>query len=834
MSEDKETIVEKRISRGVIRRTVKKEDVPQPNKTQEQKKTISEQKVIAPVIKVQSKQTTTDQPKSEPSIVKRRVHAASSNALENIKKNLKLDEVTAKKNEAEAAAEALQNNIKKTDSEKTTTSEVVKTDEAPKVEAKPKFLSFRDRLKGSIVLDKPKPQQTPAATTSVAKKPEMTAEEEKEVKAKAVKVKKGVKVIGGDLDIEGQGKSVNLQQITRTVHVDRVFRPSPAGSKKKRIVAKKVGKSNVLTERKASKRIVEMHETISVANLAQQLGVKAAEIIKYLMNMGEMVTANQAIDADTVSLIAQEYGYQLRSLSFKEDTLIAGVTENDPDAVPRPPVVTIMGHVDHGKTSLLDAIRSTNVTSSEAGGITQHIGAYTVELPEGKVTFLDTPGHEAFTAIRARGSKVTDIVILVVAADDGVMPQTLESIDHARAAGVPIIVAVNKIDKEGADLERITRQLSEKGLLSEAWGGDTIFVPVSALKKQGIKELLESILLQAEVLELKANQKRKAQGTVIEAKLDKSRGALCTLLVQKGILKLGDFLVAGTTLGKVRAMTDWQGEKVTEAYPSIAVEILGLEGVPNAGDAFDVVDSEQDAKKIIEHRKEQEKNIAQNSGQKLTLEEMFLQAGDSGFKELNLIIKADVQGSLEAVRDSITKLGTDDVKTKVISSGVGGVNESDITLAITSRAVIIGFNVRPETKAIHLAKEKGVDIKLYKIIYDLINDVKLAMQGLLEPTRKETYLGRAEVKQVFAVSKLGYIAGSQVVDGVIARHANIRLLRDNVVLHEGKIASLKRFKDDAKEVKKGFECGIGFEGYKDLKPGDVVEAFEVEFIERTL
>jgi translation initiation factor IF-2 len=493
-----------------------------------------------------------------------------------------------------------------------------------------------------------------------------------------------------------------------------------------------------------------------------------------------------------------------------------------------------MGHVDHGKTSLLDAIRATNVTEGEAGGITQHIGAYSVELPQGKVTFLDTPGHEAFTAIRARGSKITDIVVLVVAADDGVMPQTIESIDHAKAAGVPIIVAVNKMDKEGADPDKVTRQLSEKGLVSEAWGGDTMFMPVSALKKTGIKELLEAILLQAEVLQLKAYPHKLAQGSVIEAKLDRFRGPLCTLLVQDGTLKLGDPLVVGSVAGKVRAMSDWKGASITEAGPSLAVEILGLESVPEAGESFNVVASEQDAKEVAQNRAEKKRSSQAAGVAKVSLEDMFSQIKAGKATELNIILKTDVQGSLEAVRDAALKLGTDDVKCKVISVGVGGITESDVILAATTQSIIIGFNVRPETSALHSAKEKGVDIRMYKIIYDLINDVKLAMQGLLAPLKQETYLGRAEVKQVFEVSKLGFIAGSVVVDGELKRSAHLRLLRDNVVVYEGKVASLKRFKEDVREVKKGLECGVGIEGFRDIRAGDVIEAFDVEMVERVL
>ncbi len=722
---------------------------------------------------------------------------------------------------------------------------ITKKEPAPKREEK--VLSFRDRIKGSIDLAKfNKPQQdgkknpvVKAKTLGDAPAGDGTAtlsedDEKNSAKEKAARPRKSVKDIGGDLDFEGLGRAENLSLLVRGSALDRVFNASSSGPKKKKIISKKNIKQTVITEKKASKRVIEIDQTITVSNMAQQLGVKVSEVIKHLMGLGVMATANQTVDKDTASLVASEYKYEIKDISFNENALFDSEESAEQSGESRPPVVTIMGHVDHGKTSLLDAIRSTNVVSGEAGGITQHIGAYTVELPQGKITFLDTPGHEAFTTMRSRGAKVTDIVILVVAADDGMMPQTEESIDHARAAGVPIIVAVNKIDKPEANPEKIKRQLSEKGLLSEEWGGDVIFNHVSAKNRTGITELLESILLQAEVLELKAPVETKATGTVLEAKLDRNRGALATFLVQSGTLRVGEYIVAGTTVGKVRAMIDWKANQLKDVGPSTAVEILGLEGVPDAGDAFNVVATEADARAVVENRIQEKRKQEQSKNSEVTLETLFTRMKAGELTELNVILKTDVHGSLEAIRDAVLKLGNDEVKAKVIHASVGGINESDVRLAVASKAIIIGFNVRPETNAIHSAKEAKVEIKLYKIIYDLVNEVKLAMQGLLKPEIKENYLGRVEVRQVFELTKIGVIAGSMVVDGIVTRTSKLRLLRDNVVIHEGEVGSLRRFKDDAREVKQGFECGVSIAGYGDVKVGDVIEAFEIVEIKKTL
>jgi len=650
---------------------------------------------------------------------------------------------------------------------------------------------------------------------------------------KIVKKREG----GIEVDLEGVGKVSSITQLTRLAHVeriDRVFQPDKLG-KRKKVIARKGIKRTPITLMKAEKRVVEMDKSIRVADLAHQMGVKASAVIAKLMGMGMMATINSELDLDTATLVVHEFQYEIKSIAFDEKKALGAEVQEDPaNLKPRPPIVTVMGHVDHGKTSLLDAIRSANVAEGEAGGITQHIGAYTVSLPKGKITFLDTPGHEAFTAMRARGAKVTDIVILVVAADDGIMPQTVESIDHAKAAGVPIVVAVNKIDRPEANQDRVKRQLSEHALVPEDWGGETQFAPVSAKQKTGINELLEKVLLQAEILDLKANPDGKAKGVVIEAQLDRARGPVATLLVQQGTLKAGDIIVAGPAWGRVKAMTNYRGEVATEATPSQAVEVLGLDAVPSASDEFHAVADEQVAREVVEHRQNEIRSQKMAQASKVSLENIFDQIKEGEIKELAVVLKTDVHGSLEAVGEAIRKLSTEKVKVKLIHSGVGGINESDVLLSSASKAIIVGFNVRPETNAIKTAQSEGVQIKLYKIIYDMVNDVKLAMQGLLTPNRVEKYLGRAEVRQAFTVSKVGTIAGCMVVDGKILRSGEVRLLRDNVVIYEGKISSLKRFKDDAREVLQNFECGIGIEGYNDIKDGDVIEAFEVELVQPEL
>lgn len=583
-----------------------------------------------------------------------------------------------------------------------------------------------------------------------------------------------------------------------------------------------------------SKKPIKIGNTITVKDLSEKTGKTVAEIIKKLLLLGIVATINQDIDFDTAELIADEFGIKIEKAIDKDDEelLLNEEEDKEEDLRPRPPVVTIMGHVDHGKTSLLDAIRQTNVIATEAGGITQHIGAYMVNIEGRKITFLDTPGHEAFTAMRARGAKVTDIAILVVAADDGVMPQTIEAINHAKAANVPIIVAINKIDKPGSNPDRIKQELTEHGLLPEDWGGDTICVPVSAKKKIGIENLLEMVLLVAEMQELKANPNRKAKGTVVEAKLDKSRGPVATVLIQNGTLNHGDFFIVGNTHGKVRTMSDEKGKSVKKAGPSMPVEITGLSEVPDAGDIFITVDDEKTARTISEKRKEKYREEQLQSTQKISLDDLFNQIQAGKVKELNIIIKADVQGSVEALKQSLEKLSNEEVKIKAIHGGVGAISETDVMFASASNAIIIGFNVRPQPAAIMLAEKDKVDIRLYRVIYDAIEDMQSAMKGMLEPEYKEVLTGHAEVRAIFKASSIGTIAGCYVTDGKIIRNNEARLIRDGVVVYEGKIASLKRFKDDAKEVNAGFECGITLDKFNDIKEGDVIESFTMEAVPR--
>ena len=573
---------------------------------------------------------------------------------------------------------------------------------------------------------------------------------------------------------------------------------------------------------------------MTVKEFAELIGQRPADIMRKLMDMGQMVTFNQTMNVDAAVIIAEENGIKIDvSMEKVGEELLDSVvqTEEEVQLEPRPAVVTIMGHVDHGKTSLLDAIRKTKVAEGEAGGITQHIGAYTVAVRGKQVTFLDTPGHEAFTAMRGRGAKITDIVILVVAADDGVMPQTIEAIHHAKAASVPIIVAINKIDKPGANSDRVKNALSEHGLISESWGGDTIMVEVSAKEKIGLDNLLEMILLQSEVLELKADPHRLAKGAVVEAKLERGRGPVATVLVQSGTLRVGDVFVVGIFSGKVRALITHTGSKVQEAGPSIPVEVAGLPGVPSAGDVFQVVKDERVAREIAEDRARKQRTADLSGSAKVTLDDLFAKIKEGSVKELALVIKSDVQGSAEALTAGVEKLATASVKLRVIHSGVGGVTESDVLLAAASNAIVVGFNVRPEPKAATLAEQQGVDIRLYTIIYDALAEIKAAMEGLLEPTLKERTLGRAEVRQVFTVSKAGVIAGSYVVDGTITRAAvGVRVIRDNVVVYEGKLGSLRRFKDDVREVQQGYECGISVENFNDIKAGDIVEAYAIDKI----
>ena len=609
------------------------------------------------------------------------------------------------------------------------------------------------------------------------------------------------------------------------------------GRKGRRIAKTKAAVSKqkpLITIPKAIKRRIKIDDTIALSDLAKRMGIKAGEMIKKLMDLGVMATVNQTLDFDTSTLVAAEFDYELEKASFEEETVLH-VVKDDPDKlITRPPVVTIMGHVDHGKTSLLDVIRKTKVTENEAGGITQHIGAYHVSTDKGQIIFLDTPGHEAFTEMRARGAKITDLVILVVAADDGVMPQTIEAINHSKAAKVPIIVAINKIDKQNADPERVQRELADAGLVPEDWGGDTIFVQVSAKENRGIDELLEMALLQTEILELKANPDRLAMGYVVEAKLDSGRGAVATVLIKHGTLKINDPVVCGVHYGKTRALLNDRGMNVTSAGPSIPVEIIGLSGVPNAGDDFISLADEKNAKQVSAHRiqKQRSKELAKTS--RLSLEKLYEQMQKSEVKDLNLIIKADVHGSIEALREALTKLSNEEVRINVIHSATGTLTESDISLATVSDAIIVGFNVRPTSKIQMLAHEENVDIRFYDIIYNVIKDVKDAIVGMMSSTFEEHILGRAEIREVFHVPKIGAIAGCYVTEGKIERGQLARVLRDWVVCYDGKISSLRHFKDDIKEIQSGYECGIGIEKYNDIKIGDIIECYYLEEIKPEL
>lgn len=646
-------------------------------------------------------------------------------------------------------------------------------------------------------------------------------------------LKQFVREIDGEEVVPPVVASTSGDEVVTVPEVSRVFRPTARLKKKK--PGKKAYQKTIVTEKKAIKKIIRVAAGITVSELSQLMGIKASEIIKKLISLGMMATVNQAIEPDMAAVIATEYGYEVENTAFKEEKYINVVKRETSakDQTFRPPVVTVMGHVDHGKTSVLDVIRQSNVASGEAGGITQHIGAYTVKHNDKTITFIDTPGHEAFTHMRARGALVTDIVILVVAADDGVMPQTKEAIDHAKAAGVPIVVAINKIDKPNANLDKVKRELSESGLLPEDWGGEVICVPTSAKLKTGIDQLLEMILLQSEMLELKASYQDMASGIVIESKMDKRRGPIVTCIIKNGTLKRGDAIVSGTAWGNARLMLNDKGEPVEEVTPSQPVSILGLNEVPEAGEQLAVVEDEKAAKAVSENRmlKTREETLLRRS--KVTLEDFKTKLEGGEVKELNIIVKTDVKGVADAIRDSLPGLSTSEVRLKVVHTGVGGITEGDILLAAASNAVVLGFNVVADTQSRQLAEREGVEIKTYSIIYEMLDDIKKAIVGMLKPKEVEKILGRAEVRQTFKVPKIGVIAGCFVTSGKILRSARVRLLRDNVIVHDGKISSLRRFKDDAREVVNNMECGIGIENYQDIKIGDEFEAYIIEEIAAT-
>ncbi|HYQ60747.1 MAG TPA: translation initiation factor IF-2 [Desulfatiglandales bacterium] len=652
-------------------------------------------------------------------------------------------------------------------------------------------------------------------------------DEEKERRGKKKKEKKGV-----GREEETPRSVIRLRKFEVFERAD-LYEGRLVKRKKKEAPGKEVPKrmkQPELVAPKPAKRKIKIPEKVTVADLAKAMSVKAAELIRKLMALGMVANINQTIDYETASLLAEDSGYELEEARFELEESLTEVVDKPEELKSRPPVVTIMGHVDHGKTSLLDYIRKSNIIAGESGGITQHIGAYYVERSGGDIVFLDTPGHEAFTAMRARGAKVTDIIVLVVAADDGVMPQTKEAINHGRAANIPIVVAINKIDKPEANVERVRRELAELGLAPEEWGGQTIFGSISAKTGQGVDELLELILLQAEVLELKANPEKPARGTVIEAKLDKSRGPVATVLIRNGTLKQGSYFICGEHFGKVRAMLNNRGKRMIVATPSMPVEVYGISGVPMAGDEFIVVPDEKTAKEVIEYRLTQSKKWEGEKRGIVSLDDLFQKIKEGEVKELNLVLKADVQGSIEAISDSLAKLTSEEVKLKIIHSSTGAISETDVMLASASEAIIIGFNVRANPRVTELAEKEKVDIRYYDVIYNLIQDIKLAMAGLLAPILKENFIGRASVKEVFHIPKVGIVAGCTVTDGRVERNAQARLLRDEVVVFEGKIASLRRFKDDVKEVQTGYECGITLENFQDIKPGDVFEVYQVEEI----
>ena len=638
-----------------------------------------------------------------------------------------------------------------------------------------------------------------------------------------------IKELLGDTSSESEGKKSLVDE-----YEDELAESLNKGVKRKKKNKKELEKEQAEQNAEAACGVIEIGDTITVKELCEKLGKPANDVIKNLIFLGVMAGVNQEIDFATAEKLCEKYEVlvekkenEVELEAFEEDTDV--VEEN---LVKRPPIVTIMGHVDHGKTSLLDAIRHAKVTASEAGGITQHIGAYTVSLNGEKITFLDTPGHEAFTAMRARGAQVTDIVILVVAADDGIMPQTKEAINHCKAANVPMIVAINKIDRPGANIDRVKQELTEHGLVSEDWGGDTICVPVSAKTGENLESLLEMVLLTAEMQELTADPNRKAKGTVIEAKLDKGRGSVASLLIQNGTLNVGDSILVGSTYGRIRAMFDDRGKKIKSAGPSIPVEILGLSEVPAAGDRFIVCKDEKTARNMAELRKQKIKADSHQASNRVSLEDLYSQIQEGKVKELAIVVKADVQGSVEAIRQSLEKLSTDDVKVRVIHGAVGAITETDVTLAAASNALVIGFNVRPDGNATVQAEKENIEIKTYRIIYDAIEDVKSAMIGMLEPEYKEVVNGKAEVRMTYKISNVGTIAGCYVTDGKIVRNSEIRVIRDGIVIFESTLASLKRFKDDAKEVAKGYECGLSVEKFNDLKEGDVIESFTMDAIKR--
>ncbi len=814
-------IVEKRVRRGVIRRrrkVVKTEPPPEPVEAEIKPEAVPPVEIPAETQLEGTAPTEAPLEEELPTVV---------------------DEELTPEAEAEAkvAEEAKpEKKVKKKVEEKER--KIKKPRRRVKKEAAAKIIKLPERVAEVVPEEEVKPEEKTEPLAVEPVPPVVAPEPEAEKKPAKAKKKKGRRA-----RIEEEEERLARKKLPsrrkEVVSGEDLYerRTIPGRAMKGRRVARAVAKDLKKTEitvPKAVKRRLRLDEAITVGNLAKRMGIKATEVIRKLMELGLMATLNQAIDFDTAALVAAEFSYETEKTSFEETEIIQATPDREEDLKPRPPVVTIMGHVDHGKTSLLDAIRETKVTEREAGGITQHIGAYNVSLDAGQVVFLDTPGHEAFTAMRARGARVTDLVVLVVAADDGVMQQTVEAINHAQAADVPIVVAINKIDKENANPDKVKRELAERGLSPEEWGGETTMVEVSAKKKVGLDELLELILLQAELMELKANPNKKSRGRVIEARLDTGKGPLATVLVQEGTLRAGDPFVCGTFHGRVRAMLDDLGRKVEQAEPSMPVEVHGISGVPQAGDEFVVVEDERQARQVAAHRQLKLREAELSRATKVTLDNLFARIKEGETKELRMVLKADVQGSLGAIIDSLNNLSTEEIKVNVIHSAAGAVTETDIMLASASDAIVIGFSVRAPQKVQELAEAEKVDLRFYDVIYQLVGDVKDAMEGMLEPIYKEHFMGRAEVLKTFTVSRLGTVAGSMINEGRVVMGAKIRVLRDNVVINDSKIASLRRYKDEVKEVKAGQDCGIMIEKFNDIKIGDILETYTVEEIRPVL
>jgi len=814
-------IVEKRVRRGVIRRrrkVVKTELPPEPVEAESKPEAVPPMEIPAetqleetvPTEATLEEELPTDVDKElTPEALAEAKVAEEAKPDKKVKKKVEEKERKIKKPRRRLKKEAAAKIIKLPER----VAEVVPEEEV-KPEEKTETLAVEPVV--PVVAPEPEPEKKPAKAKKKKGRRARIEEEEDRLARKKLPSRRKEVVSGEDL-------------YERRTIPGRAMK----GRRVARAVAKDLKKTEI-TVPKAVKRRLRLDEAITVGNLAKRMGIKATEVIRKLMELGLMATLNQAIDFDTAALVAAEFHYETEKTGFEETEIIQATPDRKEDLKPRPPVVTIMGHVDHGKTSLLDAIRETKVTEREAGGITQHIGAYNVRLDAGQVVFLDTPGHEAFTAMRARGAQVTDLVVLVVAADDGVMQQTIEAINHAQAADIPILVAINKIDKENANPDKVKRELAERGLSPEEWGGETTMVEVSAKKKIGLDELLELILLQAELMELKANPNKKSRGRVIEARLDTGKGPLATVLVQEGTLRAGDPFVCGTFHGRVRAMLDDLGRKVEYAEPSMPVEVHGISGVPQAGDEFVVVEDERQARQVAAHRQLKVREAELSRATKVTLDNLFARIKEGETKELKMVLKADVQGSLEAIIDSLNNLSTEEIKVNVIHSAAGAVTETDIMLASASDAIVIGFSVRAPQKIQELAEAEKVDLRFYDVIYQLVADVKDAMEGMLEPIYKEHFMGRAEVLKTFTVSRVGTVAGSMVNEGRVEMGAKIRVLRDNVVINDSKIASLRRYKDEVKEVKAGQDCGIMIEKFNDVKIGDILETYTVEEIRPVL